>query len=210
MKSLIFKIKSSILLLLLIIATTVNAQTGYQVGDIATDFNLKNIDNKMVSMANYQDTKGFLVVFHCNQCPYSKAYEDRIIALDAKYAAKGFPVLAVNPNDPKINPEDSFENMIIRAKDKKYTFPYLVDETQDITRAYGAKATPQVYLLKKTNKGLIVSYIGAIDNDTEDINSGNRIRYLENAVDALLAGKEIALTQTKAIGCSIKWKKTAQ
>ena len=122
-------------MVLLIIATTVNAQTGYKIGDIATDFNLKNIDSKMVSMTSCQNSKGFLVIFHCNQCPYSKAYEDRIIALNAKYASKGFPVLAINPNDPIINPEDSFENMIIRAKDKKYTFPYLVDETQDIAKA---------------------------------------------------------------------------
>ena len=209
MKSLIFKIKSSVLLLMLVIATAANAQTGYNVGDIATDFNLKNVNSKMVSMANYSDAKGFLVIFHCNQCPYSKVYENRIIALDAKYAAKGFPVLAINPNDPSINPEDSFENMIIRAKDNKYNFPYLIDQTQDIAKAYGAKATPQVYLLKKTNKGLVVSYIGAIDNDTEDINE-NRIKYADNAVDALLANKDIEVTQTNAIGCSIKWKKTVQ
>ncbi|TKB97063.1 thioredoxin family protein [Pedobacter cryophilus] len=201
--------KKLLMVLLIALSGIAKAQTGYKIGDIATDFNLKNVDNKMISMANYKEAKGFFVIFHCNQCPYSKAYESRIIALNAKYASKGLPVMTINPNDPAINPEDSFENMKIRAKQEKYTFPYLVDDSQDIAKAYGAKATPHVYLLKKTDKGLVVSYIGAIDNDTENVNDA-KIKYAENAAEALLAGKEIELTQTKAIGCSIKWKKTAQ
>lgn len=198
-----------IMVLLVVISGIAKAQTSYKIGDIATDFNLKNVDNKMISMANYKEAKGFFVIFHCNQCPYSKAYENRIIALNAKYASKGLPVITINPNDPAINPEDSFEKMKIRAKQEKYTFPYLVDDTQEIAKAYGAKATPHVYLLKKTDEGLVVSYAGAIDNDTENVNDA-KIKYAENAADALLAGKEIELAQTKAIGCSIKWKKTAQ
>jgi peroxiredoxin len=198
-----------IMVLLVVISGIAKAQTSYKIGDIATDFNLKNVDNKMISMANYKEAKGFFVIFHCNQCPYSKAYENRIIALNAKYASKGLPVITINPNDPAINPEDSFEKMKIRAKQEKYTFPYLVDDTQEIAKAYGAKATPHVYLLEKTDEGLVVSYTGAIDNDTENVNDA-KIKYAENAADALLAGKEIELTQTKAIGCSIKWKKTAQ
>lgn len=198
-----------IMVLLVVISGIAKAQTSYKIGDIATDFNLKNVDNKMISMANYKEAKGFFVIFHCNQCPYSKAYENRIIALNAKYASKGLPVITINPNDPAINPEDSFEKMKIRAKQEKYTFPYLVDDTQEIAKAYGAKATPHVYLLKKTDEGLVVSYTGAIDNDTENVNDA-KIKYAENAADVLLAGKEIELTQTKAIGCSIKWKKTAQ
>ena len=201
--------KKLIIVLLVVISGIAKAQTSYKIGDIATDFNLKNVDNKMISMANYKEAKGFFVIFHCNQCPYSKAYENRIIALNAKYASKGLPVITINPNDPAINPEDSFEKMKIRAKQEKYTFPYLVDDTQEIAKAYGAKATPHVYLLKKTDEGLVVSYTGAIDNDTENVNDA-KIKYAENAADALLAGKEIELAQTKAIGCSIKWKKTAQ
>lgn len=201
--------KKLIMVLLVVISGIAKAQTSYKIGDIATDFNLKNVDNKMISMANYKEAKGFFVIFHCNQCPYSKAYENRIIALNAKYASKGLPVITINPNDPAINPEDSFEKMKIRAKQEKYTFPYLVDDTQEIAKAYGAKATPHVYLLKKTEQGLVVSYTGAIDNDTENVNDA-KIKYAENAADALLAGKEIELAQTKAIGCSIKWKKTAQ
>ena len=182
--------------------------TGYKVGDTATDFKLKNVDGKMVSLVNYKQAKGFIVVFTCNHCPYAKAYESRIMDLDKMYAPKGYPVIAISPNDPVSEPQDSFENMQKRAADRKYTFPYVIDETQDITRTYGAKATPHVYVLQKTAKGNIVQYIGAIDNDTEGANP-NRTKYVENAVNALLSGKAVETNTTKAIGCSIKWKKGA-
>lgn len=179
---------------------------GYEVGDKASDFKLKNIDGKMVSMSDYDDAKGFIVIFTCNHCPYAKMYEDRIIALDKKYASKGFPVIAINPNDPSIVPEDSFENMQKRAKEKGFTFPYLIDEKQDVFPEYGATKTPHVYILEKDNGSLIVSYIGTIDNNYEDA-SAVSVRYVEDAVDALLAGNEPAVKNTKAIGCSIKVKK---
>ncbi|OCX53509.1 redoxin [Mucilaginibacter sp. PPCGB 2223] len=181
---------------------------GYKVGDVAADFKLKNVDGKMVSLANYKAAKGFIVVFTCNHCPYAKAYESRIMDLDKKYAAKGYPVIAISPNDPVSEPQDSFDNMKKRASEKGYTFPYTIDETQDVTREYGAKATPHVFVLQKTDKGNVVKYIGAIDDDTENSNP-NHTRYVENAVDALLTGKSVATTSTKAIGCSIKWKKGA-
>src|ERR1700733_12659816 len=98
--------------------------TGYNVGDKAMDFKLKNIDGKMVSLSDYKDAKGFIVVFTCNHCPFAKAYEDRIIALDTKYKAKGYPVIAINPNDPTAVAEDNFETMQQRAKAKNYAFPY--------------------------------------------------------------------------------------
>lgn len=199
-------LKAQILILVLFCVTgIVKAQSGYKIGDLAADFKLKNIDGKMVSLASYKDIKGFIVVFTCNHCPYSKAYENRIMALDAEYAAKGFPVIAINPNDERDYPEDSFENMKIRSLDKKYSFPYLLDETQQIAKAFGAKSTPHVYVLNKTNEGLEVSYIGAIDNDTEDINE-SKTKYVANAIDALIIGKKPPIMQTKAIGCSIKWK----
>jgi len=179
---------------------------GYKVGDVATDFKLKNVDGKTVSLANYKSAKGYIVVFTCNHCPYAQAYESRIMALDKMYTPKGYPVIAISPNDPVGEPQDSFDNMKKRAAEKGYTFPYAIDETQDITRAYGAKATPHVFVLQKTDKGNVVQYIGAIDDDTENSNP-NHTRYVENAVNALLAGKSVATTNTKAIGCSIKWKK---
>src|SRR5690606_24720547 len=97
---------------------------GYHIGDEATDFKLENIDGKLVSLSDYRDSKGFLVIFTCNHCPYAIAYEDRIIALDKKYRPLGYPVIAINPNDPEVQPEDSMEEMRKRAADKGFTFPY--------------------------------------------------------------------------------------
>lgn len=177
--------------------------SGYGVGDIADDISLKNIDGKMVSYSDYTDAKGFIVIFTCNTCPFSVANEDRIIALDAKYKNIGYPVIAINPNNPASKPGDSFEAMKQRAKEKRFTFPYLVDEGQKVYPMYGATKTPHVYLLQKTPKGNEVKYIGAIDDNSRNA-SAVKVKYLENAVDALLSGKTIEVTETKAIGCSIK------
>ena len=177
--------------------------TGYKVGDKATDFKLKSVDNKMYSMADYKDAKGFIVVFTCNHCPFAVKYEDRIIDLAKKYKSKGYILLAINPNDPAAQPEDSFELMQKRAKEKKFTFPYLFDEGQKIYPQYGATKTPHVFLL---DKNLVVKYIGAIDDNVEDA-SQVKEKYLENAIAALEKGEEPTPNTTKAIGCSIKVKK---
>lgn len=177
--------------------------TGYKVGDKATDFKLKSVDNKMYSMADYKDAKGFIVVFTCNHCPFAVKYEDRIIDLAKKYKSKGYILLAINPNDPAAQSEDSFELMQKRAKEKKFSFPYLFDEGQKIYPQYGATKTPHVFLL---DKNLVVKYIGAIDDNVEDA-SQVKEKYLENAIAALEKGQEPAPNTTKAIGCSIKVKK---
>ena len=177
--------------------------TGYKVGDKATDFKLKSVDNKMYSMADYKDAKGFIVVFTCNHCPFAVKYEDRIIDLAKKYKSKGYVLLAINPNDPAAQPEDSFELMQKRAKEKKFTFPYLFDEGQKIYPQYGATKTPHVFLL---DKNLVVKYIGAIDDNVEDA-AQVKEKYLENAIAALEKGEEPTPNTTKAIGCSIKVKK---
>ena len=177
--------------------------TGYKVGDKATDFKLKSVDNKMYSMADYKDAKGFIVVFTCNHCPFAVKYEDRIIDLAKKYKSKGYILLAINPNDPAAQPDDSFELMQKRAKEKKFTFPYLFDEGQKIYPQYGATKTPHVFLL---DKNLVVKYIGAIDDNVEDA-SQVKEKYLENAIAALEKGEEPTPNTTKAIGCSIKVKK---
>lgn len=177
--------------------------TGYKVGDKATDFKLKSVDNKMYSMADYKDAKGFIVVFTCNHCPFAVKYEDRIIDLAKKYKSKGYVLLAINPNDPAAQPEDSFELMQKRAKEKKFTFPYLFDEGQKIYPQYGATKTPHVFLL---DKNLVVKYIGAIDDNVEDA-SQVKEKYLENAIAALEKGEEPTPNTTKAIGCAIKVKK---
>jgi peroxiredoxin len=176
---------------------------GYQVGDIVKDFSLKNVDGKMVSMADFSDAKGFIITFTCNTCPYSVAYEDRIIALDKKYANKGFPVIAINPNNPEARPDDNFEAMQTRAKEKGFTFPYMLDVGQKVYPQFGASRTPHMYVIAKTDKGHQVKYIGAIDDNYKDAAATTK-HYVEDAVDALLAGKEVEVKTTKAIGCSIK------
>jgi peroxiredoxin len=178
---------------------------GYAVGDAATDFSLKNIDGKKVALADYKQAKGFIVVFTCNHCPYAVAYEDRIIALDKKYKPLGYPVIAINPNDPVAQPKDSYEAMQVRAKEKGFTFPYLLDDGQTIYPQYGAEKTPHVFVLKKTGNKQVVSYIGAIDNNYRNAAEATE-HYVADAVDALLAGKAPAITKTVAIGCSIKVK----
>jgi len=176
---------------------------GYAIGDEASDFSLKNIDDKMVSLSNYPDVKGFIVTFTCNHCPYAVAYEQRIMDLDAKYASLGYPVIAISPNDPALVPEDGMDEMKKLASTKGYTFPYLLDEKQDVYPLFGATKTPHIFILHKENGKNIVKYIGAIDNNyanPEDVTE----RYVEDAVDALIAGTKIEVTTTKAIGCSIK------
>ncbi|MGB5820406.1 MAG: thioredoxin family protein [Saonia sp.] len=202
----IFKTFGFIVLLVLCSAFTYNVtmvDDGYTIGDYATDFKLKNIDGAMVSLADFKDAKGFVVIFTCNTCPYAVAYEDRIVALDKKYSALGVPVIAINPNNPSVQPKDSYESMKVRAKEKGFTFPYLLDEGQKIYPQYGATRTPHVYLLEKTDKGYLVKYIGAIDDNYADADAVE-VKYVENAVDAMLKGMKIEIQTTKAIGCSIK------
>ena len=186
-------------------AETAVERTGYKIGDNATDFSLIGTDDKQHSLSDYTDAKGFIVIFTCNHCPYVIAYEDRINALDAKYKPLGYPVIAINPNDASVQPEDSLDLMKVRAQEKGFTFPYLVDKNQEIYPQYGATKTPHVFVLQKENEAHIVKYIGTIDDNYEDANDVSE-RYVENAVDALLAGKEIAVKETVAIGCTIKIK----
>lgn len=180
----------------------VKTKVGFEVGDKATDFKLKNVDGKTISMADYKEAKGFIVVFTCNTCPFSKMYEKRIDLLNQKYASQGFPVIAINSNDVTKQPGDSFEEMTKRAEDKGYSFPYLYDESQAVATAYGATRTPHVYVLDKSFK---VSYIGAIDDNHKDADAVTK-KYVEDAVDSMLDGKPVITKSTKAIGCTIKWK----
>jgi peroxiredoxin len=176
---------------------------GYKVGDVATNFNLKNVDGKMVSSESYKDVKGFIVVFTCNDCPFAKAYVDRVIELDKKYKQLGFPVIAINPNDPEVQQADSYDNMVKKAKEKNFSFPYLFDPGRKVSAAYGATNTPHAYLLSLKNNKLTVEYIGAIDDNSGDASKVTK-PYLANAIEALLAGKKPETTFTKAIGCGVK------
>ncbi len=176
-----------------------NAQEGYKVGDTAEDFSLIGTDDKMHSLSDFKEAKGFIVIFTCNHCPYSVAYEDRIIALQAKYQSQGYEVIAINPNNPEAYESDNFENMKIRAREKGFTFPYLADPEKTIFPKYGATKTPHVFLLDADKK---VQYIGSIDNATSE--KKVTIKYLEDAIEALKKGETPPVTFTKAIGCSIK------
>jgi len=175
---------------------------GYKVGDKAADFKLKNIDGKMVSLADFENAKGYIVTFTCNHCPYAIMYEDRLIDLHNKYAPLGYPVVAINPNDPEVQPADSYEEMVVRADEKKFPFVYLFDEGQKVYPNYGATKTPHVFLL---DKEMTVKYIGAIDDSPRDADAVE-VKYLENAIASLQKGENPSPSTTKAIGCSIKSK----
>lgn len=178
---------------------------GYQVGDTVKDFSLKNIDGKNVSLTGLKNNKGAIVIFTCNHCPFSVAYEDRIIALHNKYQSMGFPVIAINPNDATKAPDDSYPKMKERAKQKNFTFPYLHDATQQTAKAFGAARTPHVFLLTREGDAYKVAYIGAIDNNTDEPQAATQ-KYVESAIAEVLDGKPVTTNFTKAIGCTIKWK----
>jgi len=191
------KLISMVFLLTLISAQSV--KKGYDVGDKAADFRLKNVDGNRVSLADYKNAKGFIIIFDCNTCPYSKAYNERIIRLNEIYLAKGYPVIAINANDGS---GDSFDDMVRIAKKKNYKYPFLFDETQQVAKAFGATNTPHVFVLTQELK---VAYIGAIDDNVRDANSVTK-HYVEDAVNALMTGRPVPVTKTKAIGCGIRWK----
>ena len=184
-------------------ATTNKIINGYKIGDEITSINLMNVDDTMVSLNDFPEALGFIIIFTCNTCPYAVASEDRIIALDKEFKDKGYPVIAINPNNPEVKSGDSFELMKKRSKEKGFTFPYLFDEGQKIYPQFGATKTPHVYIVQKEKGKNIVKYIGAIDDNVRDA-SNVKERFAANAINELLAGMEITVKETKAIGCSIK------
>jgi len=199
--------KTLILMAFMLFSVVTFAQTeGYKAGDVVKDFSLKNVNNKNVSLADYKDAKGYIVVFTCNTCPVAKAYQNRVATLNATYTAKGYPVITINPNDAEAVPDESFEKMQALASEKKFSFPYLLDSDHVVTKQFGATRTPHVFILNKTDKGNVVEYIGAIDNDPEEANN-TKVDYVKNAVNELSLGKKPVISSTKAVGCSIKWKK---
>lgn len=197
-----------VFLLLAVVAISLQSFAGqpYKAGDLATDFSLKNLNGKMVSLSQYEDAKGFIVVFSCNSCPVVIKYEDRIKDLHKEYSNKGYPVVAINSNDPSVSPGDSYEAMKKHAKKNGYEFEYLYDESQDVAKTYGATNTPHVYLLSKQEGKLKVEYVGAIDNNADNSDAADK-KYLADALNKLLKGEQPAVTGTKAVGCGIKWKK---
>jgi peroxiredoxin len=197
-----------LLLFLFVVAVSLHtfAESPYKAGDYATDFSLKNLEGKMVSLSQYENAKGFIVVFSCNTCPVVIKYEDRIKELHKEYSGKGYPVVAINSNDKNLSPGDSYDAMKKHAKKNGYAFEYLYDESQDVAKTYGATNTPHVYLLSKQEGKLKVEYVGAVDNNADNGAAADK-KYLVDALNNLLKGQQPSVTATKAVGCTIKWKK---
>ncbi|NNF32771.1 MAG: thioredoxin family protein [Saprospiraceae bacterium] len=199
MKKLLFLCMSMMMVLSL---AANDGDNGYKVGDTATDFELKGVDGEMYSLSDFKDVKGYVVVFTCNTCPYSVMYEDRLISLADEAKKAGFAFVAVNPNDPEVQPGDSFEKMQTRAKEKSFNFPYLFDEGQTVYPVYGATRTPHVFVM---NADMKVEYIGAVDDNARDAAAVQQ-QYVVNAMMNITKGQPVDPSMTKAIGCSIKTK----
>jgi peroxiredoxin len=197
--------KKTILTSILALMAFMLVNAGLKPGENAVGFSLKNVDGTSVSLSDYKDQKGVIVVFTCNPCPFAKAYEQRIIALHKAYADQGFPVVAINPNDVEISPDDTMAKMKIRAEEQDYPFAYLKDETQEVYKAYGATKTPHIFLLQNKGGKFKVAYIGAIDDNAMDAALVTS-KYLENAIATLVSGDNPDPATTKAIGCTIKSK----
>lgn len=178
------------------------ATKNLQIGSIIPEFNLTGIDDKYYSLQSFKDRKALIIIFSCNHCPYVQAYENRIMKIQEDYSAKGVSVVAINSNDAITYPEDSFDEMKKRASQKKYNFIYLRDEDQSAARNFDASHTPEVFLFDEKRK---LVYHGKIDDNWQD-EQKVKTKYLRNALDELLTGKEISVPETYSIGCTIKWK----
>jgi len=166
----------------------------------AADVKMKNVDGRELTIGEVAGARGTLVIFSCNHCPWVKAWEQRLAELGNACKAKGIGVIVVNPNDPAAYPEDSFEGMQERAKARGFQFPYVVDSTSGVARAFGATRTPEAFLFDAA--GVLV-YHGAIDDNAEDAAKVTK-HYLRDALDAVATGARPAIAESKAIGCSIK------
>lgn len=171
-------------------------------GEKAPNFrNLLGVDGKTHSLSDYDSYPVLCIIFTCNHCPYVKAYEDRIIALQEEFKDRGVMFVGINSNEDKNYPEDSFENMVKKAKEKGLNYPYLRDETQEVAKAYGASHTPQIFLFDSERR---LRYKGKIDDNWREPEKVKE-RYLRDAILELLEGKEVSNPETYAIGCTIKW-----
>jgi len=194
-KDLLYRVVFTIVL---IVSFLFNAEAQY-------DFALKNIDGKIISLNNYPDAKGFIIVFTCNHCPFAKLYPKRLNQLNKKYETLGVPLIAISSTDTLMYEEDTYINMIKKAKSGKYNFPYLYDSSQSVARNYHAERTPQAFLLWKENNNWTIKYEGAIDDNGAEPELVKE-NYVASAVDAMLSGKPIANPKTKSIGCKINFR----
>lgn len=176
--------------------------TNLKIGDRATPFTLPGVDGKTHSLQDYLTGGVAAVIFSCNHCPYVRAWEDRMVAIQRDYGDRGAQLLVINSNDDVKYPEDGFEKMKERAAEKRFNFPYLRDETQEVATAYGAQRTPEVFLFDREG---VLRYHGAIDDNYQDPAAVTR-HYLREALDAVLEGRDPPVSDTPPVGCSVKWK----
>lgn len=177
---------------------------GMPVGTPAPPFALPGTDGRTHALEDFADAKVLVVVFTCNHCPYAKASEDRLIALQRALGDRGVQLVAINPNDARSHPEDGFDAMVARANDKAFNFPYLRDESQDVARAYDAACTPDVFVFGPDRR---LVYNGRIDDAWQDAAKVTR-EDLREVIEATLAGRPHALPDVvPSMGCSIKWKR---
>jgi thiol-disulfide isomerase/thioredoxin len=175
---------------------------GSKVPDTVAKTKMKNVDGKMLSIADVTGKAGTLVIFTCNHCPFAKDWEQRIVELANTYSGKGIGVVLVNANDPATHAEDGYEEMQARAKSRGMKVPYVVDATSGVARAFGASVTPEAFLFDKGGK---LAYHGTIDDNRKEPDKV-KARYLKDALDAVVAGKAPGLPETKGLGCGIKFR----
>lgn len=177
-----------------------------RIGDSAPEFSLPAVDGRTYRLDDFAAQPILIVVFSCNHCPYVQAYEDRLIAVQREYAARGVQIVAINANDARRYKDDSFEAMKARAAAKAFNFPYLRDESQQAAQAYEAAYTPELFVFDRNRR---LAYTGKIDDNWQQPTAARR-HYLRDALEALLAGQVPAEPTTQAIGCTIKWQAHAE
>ena len=197
------KLLSIILIAFSIICTKAFAQKNNK--DIV-DFKLKNVDEKKVSLSDYPYAKGFIIVFTCNHCPFAKLYPPRLNDLNNKYKPLGVPLIAISSTDTMMYEEDTYPNMVKKANEEHFNFPYLFDEMQEVAKNFRAQKTPHAYVIWKENNQWIVKYNGAIDDNGMEPEKVTET-YVSNAVNELLANQTIKTSETKSIGCQIAFRK---
>jgi len=178
------------------------AQFALHPGDPAPPFSLPNVDGTTVRLGDFADRPLLLVVFWCNHCPYVQGWESRMVAIGERYGPKGVGIVLINANDDQAYPDDRFERMVVRAREKRYPFPYLRDESQEVARAYGALVTPHAMLFGPDRRLL---FQGRIDDNHQDP-AAVRTAYLAPALEEALAGHPLSVSEVPVLGCSVKWR----
>ncbi len=203
MKRTIFKIQSG--LIMVIFGFTLINFTILE-HDNVKDFKLKNVDGSYVSLSDYPDAKGFIIVFTCNHCPFAKLYPARLNELNLKYKKLGIPLLAISSTDTIAYEEDTYVKMVEKSKNESFNFPYLYDGQQTVAKNFKAQKTPHAYVIWKEKGQWTIKYQGAIDdNGAEPEKVENN--YIALAIDQLLNNKEVKRKETKSIGCQIRFRK---